>query len=201
MLYFICRNIAGFFLRLIYRINFKGTENIPSKGKLILCSNHKSLIDPILLAIPFKRQIRYMAKSELFEDHGKISSWFLYKMGAFPVQRNSGDRKSIKTALEILKQENVVGIFPQGKCVFNNEPFRPKAGVAMIAYKSKAPVLAVSIYCDGVLKPFKRTVISFGKPMEFNELFKTKKNSKSFRQAAEIIADKINGMLEEKIGD
>jgi 1-acyl-sn-glycerol-3-phosphate acyltransferase len=201
MFYFICRNIAAFFLRLIYRIKFKGTENISRKGKLILCSNHKSLIDPILLALPFKRQIRYMAKSELFEDHGKISSWFLYKMGAFPVQRNSGDRNSIKTALGILKQENIVGIFPQGKCVFNNESFKPKAGVAMIAYKSKAPVLPVAIYCDGVIKPFKRIVVSFGKPMEFNELFKTKKNNKSFRQAAEMIANKINGMLEGKIED
>ncbi|MDF2632707.1 MAG: hypothetical protein K0Q85_1303, partial [Caproiciproducens sp.] len=166
--------------------------------KLIVCSNHKSVIDPVFLAIPFKRQIRYMAKSELFQEHGKLASWFLYKMGAFPVKRNSGDAESIRTAMQILEDNGVLGIFPQGKCVFDNTPFKPKAGVALVASKTKAPVLPVSIYCDGIIKPFRRVTIRFGEAIPYTELNINEDSLVSMRTATDIIAKKINNMLEEK---
>lgn len=198
-------NLYFFLLRLLapaakrlYHIEYKGTDHIPHDGKLIVCSNHKSVLDPFLLAVPFKRQVRYIAKSELFEDHGKLARWFLYKMGAFPVKRDSGDAQSIRVAVQILDDGGVFGIFPQGKCVFDNAPFKPKAGVAVVASKSQSPVLPVSIYCDGVIKLFCKITIRFGQVISYEQLHIQDNSLTSMREAAENIAKKINGMLEEK---
>lgn len=198
MLYFFCLRLLAPISKIFYKVEYKGTGNIPESGKLIVCSNHKSVVDPFFLAVPFRRQIRYMAKSELFEKHGRLARWWLYRMGAFPVVRNSADAQSVKTALGVLKNGGVLGIFPQGKCVFDNAPFRPKAGVAMMADRAQAPVLPVSIYCDGVIKPFSRITARFGKPVSCSELGLKDHSSASIRAAVEIIAQKINGMLEEK---
>jgi (E)-4-hydroxy-3-methyl-but-2-enyl pyrophosphate reductase len=140
--------LYSFLLRLLtplgkalFRVSYSGAENIPGSGGFIVCSNHRSVFDPFLLAIPFRRQIRYMAKSELFSDHGRAARTFLYAMGAFPVRRNTADRRSVRTAEQILKSGGIVGIFPQGGCVFDNSPFRPKPGVALLAARTGAPVL------------------------------------------------------------
>jgi len=198
MLYFLCLRIVAPIVKVIYHIEYKGIDHIPCEGKLIVCSNHKSVIDPVFLAIPFKRQIRYMAKSELFQEHGKLASWFLYKMGAFPVKRNSGDAESIRTAVQVLEDNGVLGIFPQGKCVFDNTPFKPKAGVAFVASKTKAPVLPVSIYCDGKIKPFSHVTVRFGEAIPYEELNINENSLVSMRTATDIISKKINNMLEEK---
>lgn len=198
MFYFFCLRILSLLAKLFYRIRYYGTEHIPKNGKLIVCSNHKSVIDPLFVAIPFRRQIRYMAKTELFRDHGRLASRVLYALGAFPVNRDRGDTKSIKTAVQILNEGGIVGIFPQGKCVFDNSPFQPKAGVALLAFKTGAPVLPVSIYCDGRIKLFSRVAIRFGKVIPYDSLRLKDGSSSALREAANRIAWDINSMLEEK---
>lgn len=200
MFYFFWLRVLTPLAKLIYPFRVEGRENIPvgTAGKLIVCSNHKSVIDPFLLATPFHRQIRYMAKSELFLDHGPVARWVLFKCGAFPVKRDKGDTESIKTALKILDDGGTVGIFPQGKCVFDNSPFKPKAGAAMLALKAHAPILPASIYCDGVIKPFRRITIRIGKVIPYEELAAGEDNHTNIRYAAELISKRINEMLEEK---
>lgn len=184
--------------RLFFWVHYLGKENIPSHGGYIVCSNHKSVFDPFLLALPFRHQIRYMAKMELFTDHGPVAKAFLQAMGAFPVHRNMADRKSMRTAEQILKDGGVVGIFPQGGCVFDNTPFRPKPGVALLAERSGASVLPAAICCNGILRPFKRITIRFGKPMQGRQLSLHGTSVAGMRQAAEELADRINSMLEGK---
>jgi 1-acyl-sn-glycerol-3-phosphate acyltransferase len=183
--------------RLLFWVNYKGTKNIPKHGKLIVCSNHKSVFDPFLLAIPFRRQIQYMAKTELFTDHGILARAVLLALGAFPVKRNTGDISALRRAEKILDGEGIVGIFPQGGCVFDNAPFRPKPGVALMASRTGAPVLPVSIYCKGLLRPFKRITIRFGKAIFRSELFSEGNSGRKLRASADLIAVQINTMLEE----
>lgn len=183
----------------LYRMRIVGAERIPEKGKLILCSNHRSVMDPILLGSSVKkRQIRYMAKEELFLQHGKVVDKFLRKLGAFPVKRDSGDTKALKTAIDILEQDGLLGIFPQGGIVQCGIPFRPKFGVAMIAYYAKAPVMPVSIYIDGDMKLFKPVTIRFGEPIDYNVFGFTDGNRKEIKQAACMIAEQVNQLLEAK---
>ncbi len=198
MFYFFCLRVLSLLVRLVYKIDYYGTEHIPEDRKLIVCSNHKSVVDPLFLAIPFRRQIRYMAKSELFRDHGRLVSRILFGLGAFPVKRDRGDAKSIRTAVQILNEGGVVGIFPQGKCVFDDSPFLPKAGAALLASKTGAPVLPVSIYCDGVIKPFSRVAIRFGRIIPYDDLKISDGSPSAVRDASNLIAQSINGMLEEK---
>ena len=184
--------------RAVFPVRYSGTENIPESGKLIVCRNHKSVFDPLLLAMPFRRQIRYMAKQELFTDHGPAASWFFKTMGAFPVKRNTADCFAVRTADEILEGGGVVGIFPQGGCVFGNEPFRPKPGVALLAARTGAPVLPAAICCDGVLRPFRRICVRFGRAIASEDLPIHGTSVSGMRDAARKIAGEINALLEVK---
>lgn len=185
--------------RLIFWVRYYGVKNIPKSGRVIVCSNHKSVFDAFLLAIPFRRQIRYMAKTELFTDHGKAASNLLYHLGAFPVKRNTADLRSLRTAERILNDGGIVGIFPQGGCVFDNSPFCPKAGAALLAARAEASVLPVAICCKGLLRPFKRIAVCFGQVIPFNESSIRGRSASGMRQYSEKIAERINSMLEERI--
>lgn len=118
---------------------------MPKQGRVILCSNHRRLTDPPILGCVLHRPIRFMVKSELFTDHGRAAAFFLIKFGAFPVKRDSADRASLQTAVSLLEQEQVIGIFPEGGIVKPGTPFEAKAGVAMLARKAEAPILPVWI--------------------------------------------------------
>ena len=198
-LYFFLLRTVTPFARLLFRIRYVGRENIPKEGKLIVCSNHRSVIDPYLVAVPFKRQLHFMAKSELFQEHGKFAAWFLRKMGAFPVRRDKGDTESIRKAAEILEQGEILGIFPQGRVVFDTSSFRPKAGFALLAARTKAPVLPVSIYREGEKMRFRSKVtIRIGPVIPYEELGLEDSSREGLKQASALLAEKINGQLEEK---
>lgn len=181
--------------KLLFRLRFEGTENIPKTGPVIICSNHRSILDPYFVALPVPRQIRFMAKSELFEDHGRFARWLLYVLGAFPVKRDKGDVESVRTAVQILKEGGAVGIFPQGHCVFDNAPFRPKAGSILIAAKAEAPVLPACVFCEGRVRPFRRVTIRFGELFPFRDLNVSGDSMEGVRAAAGLLAEKINGLL------
>lgn len=198
-LYFFLLRFLTPFSRLAFRIRYQGTEHIPREGGLILCCNHRSVIDPFLLAVPFRRQVRYMAKSELFSDHGPLAAWFLRKMGAFPVRRDKGDADSMRAALEIVEVGGVLGIFPQGRVVFDNAPFQPKSGFALLAQRTGAPVLPACIYCEGELLRFrKRITVRFGSPIPAAELCGEGSMRECVRRASARLSGEINRLLEEK---
>ena len=119
--------------------------------------------------------------------------------GAFPVQRDKGDASSLRTALEILDAGGVLGIFPQGRVIFDPSPFQPKAGFALLAEKSGAPVLPVSIYCEGELLRFRsRVTVRFGSPISAGELLGGETARGGLRRASARLSKEINTLLEEK---
>lgn len=199
-LYFFLLRLATPLAYLCFRIRYEGRERIPREGRLIVCSNHRSVIDPFLLAVPFRRPIRFMAKSELFTDHGRLAAWFLRKMGAFPVHRDKGDAESIRKAEKILEEGGVLGIFPQGRVVFDLSPFRPKAGFALLAGRTRSPVLPVSIYREGKLRFRSRITVRFGEVLPFEELGLEGNSREGLKQASLLLADRINRQLEKKDG-
>lgn len=137
----LCRGL----LRCGFSVDCTGKAQVPPKGRVILCSNHHRVTDPPILACVLDRPVSFMAKSELFTDHGKVAAFFLRRFGAFPVKRNAADANSVKTAVGLLEEEQLVGIFPQGGCVAPGLPFQAKAGVAMLALKTRSPVVPVWI--------------------------------------------------------
>lgn len=195
-LYLLMLHLTEPLARLFFWVRYRGKGNIPPSGGLIVCCNHRSLFDPYLLAVPFWRQVRYMAKSELFTDHGRVARRILQVLGAFPVRRNTGDRRSLRTAVDILRKGGVVGIFPQGRIVWDGSPLSPKPGAALVAALAGVPVLPAAIRCGGSVAPFRPLEIRFGVPLTRQTLFPHGTSSACVRQASQLIADRINQLLE-----
>lgn len=185
-------------VRFLFRARYENAEAIPERGRLVVCCNHRSVFDPALLAVPFRRELHYMAKSELFTDHGPLARFFLYRFGAFPVRRNSSDVASVRTAEEILRDGGAVGIFPQGGCVAAGVPFRPKGGAAMIAARTGSPVLPAAVCCPGDVRPFCGVTVRFGPVVPFGAFPVRKDGRVDIRGLSALLAREINRLLEVK---
>jgi 1-acyl-sn-glycerol-3-phosphate acyltransferase len=188
-LYFYCilKFIVGIIFRLIFRLEIKGKENIPEEGRLVLCSNHISLLDPIVLAIAVPRPISFMAKKELF--HNKFLSKLIYTLGAFPVDREGSDLSAIKTALRVLKKEKILGIFPEGTRVNEMNLDNAKPGISLISIKGKSPV--IPIFIESKYKLFNKVVIKIGEPIYFNNYYDKKLTSENYKDISKNIMRSI----------
>ncbi len=149
------------FIRLIFRIRVHGKENMPKEGALIVALNHKSAWDAVLGITLLPRCLHFMAKKELFtfKPLGVILKW----AGAFPVSRGTSDLSAIKTSLALLRAGHALAMFPEGRRVHQGEERNVKAGVAMIAEKTGAPVVPVAI--AGRYRLFARIDVYIGKPV------------------------------------
>ena len=141
------RNFLIACIKLYYKIAFKvkveGIENFPQDKAAVVIANHMSMHDPILMFGLFNGKINFMAKEELFRN--KLFKWVLEKLGAFPVNRQGNDLKAIKHSLKLLKDNKILGIFPQGTRMTSAEAEQAKGGAAFMAIKSKVPIVPVAI--------------------------------------------------------
>lgn len=189
------RAIFNIFFTLFYRVRIIGIENVPAKGSVLLCSNHIAELDMFFIGYKLKRLVRYMAKKELFNI--PLLSIFFRKLGAFPVSRGKGDVGAIKTALNLLEEGHIVGIFPEGTRLKNRKDtnIKVKPGAALLAQKSGAAILPVAI--SGSYRPFSKIKIEFGKPFTL-DLDKDKKYTNSeLVEISEGIMKKVYSLLEE----
>ena len=197
-MYFKLLKLANVLIKIFFNINYIGKSNIPLDENFIVCANHKSVLDPIIVALIFKKQIHFMGKSELFEDHGKLFSKLLYSLGAFPVNRDKVSIKSLKCAVKLLDNGEIVGIFPQGRCVRGDDfAFEAKKGVAFIAKKADVPILPISIYSKGSIRPFKKITVRIGKLIKQDELALCENKSNKIEIFVSVIENEIKSLLEE----
>lgn len=155
--------------KLFYNFHIEGKENIPAHEGIVIASNHRSYADPVLLTMPMKKPVKYMAKEELFEN--KLLGGFITMLGAFPVKRGSGDMKVIDDSIEILKNGNNLVIFPEGTRSKENKVGKGKTGVAYIAAKSGADVLPVGIIFEGEKLHFRsKLTMRIGKLIKADEI-------------------------------
>lgn len=130
-------------LKLIYRLEVTGKENIPLTNDFIVAGNHLSTLDPPLLAAVLNRPIAYMAKKELFEN--PFMRWWLNWLGTFSVDREHLGVSTIKTVLTIKKTDWVLGIFPQGTRQEPGTISNITKGFASLAKSTKCGILPVGI--------------------------------------------------------
>lgn len=192
MFYTVVRALIAFVYSLFMPMTIVGRDNIPKEGGMVLALNHRSNNDVIMAAVACPRQLNFMAKKELFEN--KILAWIISHLNAFPLDRSGSDLKAIKTALSRLKEGKVLGIFPEGTRVKNNEDVSAKAGVSMLAIRAKVPVVPGAIVGD--YKPFKRVYIIFGEPVSMEKYYDSKQTNDDLLRISGDILDEIK-----KIGD
>ena len=172
--------------KIFFRIKVKGKENMPDQDGLIVMSNHISAYDPPLLAAVFPRPVRFMAKKELFEN--PIIRIALFLNGSFPVDRSKNDITAVKKALAVIKEQEVLGLFPEGTRHPEGKLGNPKAGSVMLAIKSGAPILPVGIKN---IKTKGRITINIGKPFTLEQFAKKRLSKEERKKAAQFIKNKI----------
>ena len=192
------RRIAYFIvtvLRPFIPCKIYGKENIKSNKTLYIC-NHQSICDIVVLLAHLPLNTFFMAKKEVFKI--KLVGWALKKVGAFPIDRQSIDLKSIKFACSKINENDNLMIFPQGtrkdspQVLLNNM----HTGVGMIALKTGATVVPMMFK----EKPgfFKKNVLIIGKPMDLNEFKDKKPNSETLSQFTKKATEELNSLLGNK---
>jgi glycerol-3-phosphate dehydrogenase (NAD(P)+) len=157
-------------MKLYFRASRTGREHIPRSGPAILASNHRSFIDPWVIGTMANRPVYYVAKSELFKN--PVVAWLITALGAFPVERGTGDRDTIQTAKELLDRGELVLIFPEGTRTRPGPLGKPKRGVARLALETGVPVVPIAVIGTErirkgiLLRPFKIRARA-GMPMQF----------------------------------
>lgn len=182
MLYTTLRAMFHFMFRVFFRLRVIGLDNIPEGKPVILCANHTSNLDPPLLGSPLTRQsqrVHYMAKAELFDV--PVLGWVLPRICAFPVKRGGVSKESIRLSLQLLRENKILGIFPEGSR--NNASGMGKKGAASLALKSGATVIPAAIV--GGYKLFRRMTLVYGKPVDLSEFVSLGS------EGAELATDKI----------
>ncbi|SMC57300.1 lysophospholipid acyltransferase family protein [Sporomusa malonica] len=195
-MYNLLRFVLGIIFSFFFRWKVIGAENVPSSGGLIIASNHVSLWDPPVVGTAIPRRIHFMAKEELFSN--PIFARIISGLGAFPVKRGIADRTAIRTALTLLENGSILGIFPEGTRSKNGQLGSPEPGLAMLAVKAGVPVVPTAII--GTNKVFQqgqffpKFKVIFGKPIM---LSKDDAKKDGLEVLSLKVMDAIGRMLEE----
>jgi len=187
-LYRFARNVVKIILTPIFRIQTVGRESFPKEGGVLICANHIDNLDPPVVGITSPRDIHFMAKEELF--HAPILKQLLPNINAFPVKRGLSDKGALKMGLKILKDGEVLGLFPEGTRSKTGELGKGLAGAGFFALRTNAAVVPCAII--GPYKPFRKLKVVYGKPVDFSQY---REQKLSAEEATEIIMDEIRKLI------
>ncbi|MCM3713614.1 lysophospholipid acyltransferase family protein [Halalkalibacter oceani] len=189
-LYQLGQFVSRCFLSSSYKVEIVGKENIPSEGGVLLCANHISNFDPPLLGAYIDRQIHYMAKQELFEK--PVLKGLLPKLGAFPVKRGMSDKQALRRAMNLLKDGEMIGLFPEGTRSKDGVLGKGMAGAGFFALRTEATVIPCAII--GPYERKKRLKLVYGKPIDFAAY---REEKRSAEEATAYIMEHIGQLMEE----
>lgn len=154
---------------ILFRMRVVGRENVPVDGAVVLASNHVANIDPVFLGIACPRQVRFMAKSELwrFRPLGRL----VEALGAFPVRRGEADRDAIRSAVSYLDERATVGIFPEGRRQTSGMLGTPLPGFALLALRDGVKTVPVAMtgtnrILRGGIPRLPKVTVTFGPPLD-----------------------------------
>lgn len=141
------RTLAVAIMRAMFGLEATGTEHVPVRGRVLLVSNHSSLLDPPLVGGACPRQLTFLAKAELFDVPG--FGRLIHALNARPVRREGADAAALRVALRVLEQGGALLVFPEGTRGPEGQLREPKPGAALLAVLSGAPVVPVFVRGSG----------------------------------------------------
>lgn len=191
MLYKIAVIICKSLLRLIYKVEVEGDASLSSVKGCIVYANHTCYLDPVVMGCFTDRQVRFMAKKELYKH--SFFRYILLKLGTFPVRRGEADISAIKTSLKLLKNGEILGMFPEGTRSKGKMPADAEPGLSMIAIKAKVPVIPIAILSN--YRIFSKIKMFIGEPVYLEEFYNEKLTMGQHREVSNKLMGKVMGML------
>jgi 1-acyl-sn-glycerol-3-phosphate acyltransferase len=181
-------------VRGLYRLRARGLEHLP-EGGFVLAANHTSNFDPWPLGIPLlpNRQLRFMAKAELFNP---LLAPILRAGGAFKVRRGEGDFEAMRTAVELVRDGEIVVMFPEGtrqtKGLVKKHTARPHTGAARIALAADAPLVPAAISGTDRLLRLGPLRVAYGPPLDLSDL-----EGQDQKTAARVATERLMTKIDE----
>ena len=178
----------------LYRLRARGLEYLP-EGGFVLAANHTSNFDPWPLGIPLlpDRQLRFMAKAELFNP---VLTPILRAGGAFKVRRGQGDVEAMRTAVELVREGEIVVMFPEGtrqrKGLVKRHTARPHTGAARIALTANAPLVPAAIGGTDRLLRLGPLRVAYGPPIDVSDL-----DGQDLKMASRLATERLMAAIEE----
>ncbi|MFY9588742.1 MAG: lysophospholipid acyltransferase family protein [Actinomycetota bacterium] len=205
-MYAVARALLVPFLKLFFRWRLMGTPNIPRKGPVIVACNHISYFDPLCHAYIIDRsgrKCRFFAKAELWKN--PFLRFVLTHAHQIPVERGSGESGPVEKAIEWLKRDELVVIYPEATITTNPDltPMQGKTGVGRVALATGAPVVPIAVWGSHWVRPKKRKpvqkwrrliTLKAGEPMYFDDL-----RGRDDAEAAREVTDRVIGELDRMV--
>ena len=191
-LYTLCRGLFWLIFHTIAPVRFHNTAVLDRmEAPYIMMSNHRSAVDPFALAIPTKKyEIRFIGKREL--TRSKIVEWAVRSLHMIPVSRHATDMAAMRHCMQVLKDKQVLGIFPEGTRHLKELMETVESGTALIALRAGVPL--VPVYINGRIRPFHCTHVYVGEPMDIDDLKAQGVNSDVVKQLCQRIRETYYAM-------
>ena len=170
-----CQRVVNVFSRIALDFKAYGVEHVPTRGGVLIVSNHQSYLDPPLLGVPLPRPVAFLAKSELFAI--KPFAWMIRSLNAFPVRQGKGDVGAMKESIRLLQSGWALTVFPEGSRSIGGKLLPVQKGAGLIVKRAGVPVVPAVIDGSyramprggGGLPTFTRVRVLYGKPEDLHD--------------------------------
>ncbi len=177
--YWVFKAILKPILRLLYGIKVEGIEHLPRKGPAIIAANHVSFLDSFFIPLVVRRRkVTYLAKADYFKSWK--TAWFFNMAGQIPTEREGGKKseQALNTALRVLKEGKLLGIYPEGTRSPTGKLYRGRTGVARLALAARVPIIPCGLVGTEKVMPKEarfprllgrpKVVVRFARPLDLS---------------------------------
>lgn len=193
ILYEVARALAIILFHTVMPVKFHHRERLLKEPPFVLIANHRHALDPIAMAMGIpKQQIVFLAKKEL----GKTTFMqnVMTRLHCILVDRHNVDMEAMRACMKAIKMKKILLIFPEGTRHHEGEMEQIETGTALIAMRSKAPV--VPIYFDRKLSFFHITNLYVGEPIPYDDLLEKGINTETCEQMNKRMRETFRTMIQ-----
>lgn len=193
--YRLCRIVLTIPILLIYRFRGIDVDNVPYEGPVILAPNHFSFLDHFFVAVMIRREVQFMAKSQLFRP--PVLDFILSHGGTFPVRRGQKDDEAFITADSILERGGTVLMYAEGGRSRSKRLGEPKPGLGRLVLESGVPVVPIAIHGSQNVRELKRgrvspkVTVQYGRPIAYERV------EHPTRDQSQAVADEVFARVKE----
>jgi 1-acyl-sn-glycerol-3-phosphate acyltransferase len=193
--------VARGLLKVLSRTTINGMENYPKDGPLIVVGNHTGVLEVVLMAVFTPRLIEFMGSIDI--PHESFIELFIKVYGFIPVHRGNVSRKAMQSGVEVLEQNGVIGVFPEGG-IWEPTIRKAQTGVSWLSYHAQAPVLPIGFSSmQGALSEafafkFPKLTMNIGEPISPVQISPGTPRKKQLQDAAQRIMDAVYDLIPEE---